>query len=105
MKAAFIESTGSPDVIRYGDLPTPAPKQGEVLVRIGAASLNPIDLYIRAGTVQMPLTFPFIPGCDLAGTVAGVGPGTTRFKPGPGMGFQPGVAWQAGRVGGIRRGP
>lgn len=82
MKAAFIESTGSPDVIRYGDLPTPAPKQGEVLVRIGAASLNPIDLYIRAGTVQMPLTFPFIPGCDLAGTVAGVGPGTTRFKPG-----------------------
>ena len=51
MKAAYIETTGSPDVIRYGDLPTPTPKQGEVLVRVGAVAVNPIDLYIRAGTV------------------------------------------------------
>ncbi len=82
MKAAFIESTGSPDAIRYGDLPAPSPKAGEVLVRVGAASLNPIDLYVRAGTVPMPLQFPFIPGCDLAGTVEAVGPGVTRFKVG-----------------------
>jgi NADPH2:quinone reductase len=82
MKAAYIEATGGPDAIRYGDLPTPVPKQGEVLVRIGAVAVNPVDLYIRAGTIPMPLTFPFIVGCDLAGTVESVGPGATRFKPG-----------------------
>jgi NADPH:quinone reductase len=82
MKAAYIESTGGPDAICYGDLPTPTPKQGEVLVRVGAVAVNPVDLYIRAGTIPMPLTFPFIVGCDLAGTVESVGPGVSRFKPG-----------------------
>ena len=82
MKAAYIESTGSPDVIRYGDLPTPTPKPGEVLVRVGAVAVNPIDLYLRAGAIPMPLTFPYIIGCDLAGVVEAVGPGATRFKPG-----------------------
>jgi NADPH2:quinone reductase len=82
MKAAYIEATGSPDVIRYGDLPTPEPKQGEALVRVSAAALNPVDLYVRAGTVQMPLPFPFVTGCDLAGTVERVGPGAGRFQPG-----------------------
>ncbi len=82
MKAAFLESTGSPDVIRYGDLPTPTPGKGEVLVKVAAVSVNPIDTYIRAGTVAMPLPKPFIVGCDLAGTVEAVGPGVQRFKPG-----------------------
>jgi NADPH2:quinone reductase len=82
MKAAFLESTGAPDVIRYGDLPQPTPKDGEVLVRVGASAVNPIDLYIRSGTVAMPLPRPFIPGCDVAGTVAAVGPGVRRFKAG-----------------------
>jgi NADPH2:quinone reductase len=82
MRAAYIETTGSPDVIRVGELPTPKPGPGEVLVRVGASALNPIDLYIRAGTVAMPLPRPFVPGCDLAGTVEAVGPGVRRFKPG-----------------------
>jgi NADPH2:quinone reductase len=82
MKAASLETTGSPEVITYGDLPTPAPKAGEVLVKVGAAALNPIDLYIRAGNVSMPLPKPFIPGCDFAGTVQAVGPGATSVKPG-----------------------
>src|SRR5262245_52152948 len=82
MRAAFLETTGSPDVIRVGELPTPKPGQGEVLVRVGASALNPIDIYIRAGTVAMPLPKPFIPGCDLAGTVEAVGPGAHRFKVG-----------------------
>jgi NADPH2:quinone reductase len=82
MKAAFLETTGSPDVIRVGDLPTPTPADGEVRVRVAASAVNPIDLYIRAGTVAMPLPKPFIPGCDLAGTVDAVGPKATRFKPG-----------------------
>ncbi|MCE9532445.1 MAG: NADPH:quinone reductase [Planctomycetes bacterium] len=82
MKAAFFESTGGPEVIQYGDLPIPEPKSGEVRVKIGAASLNPIDTYIRAGMVAMNLPKPFIPGCDLAGTVDAVGPDTKRFKVG-----------------------
>jgi NADPH2:quinone reductase len=82
MKAAFIETTGAPDVIRYGDLPRPEPGADEVLVRVGAVSVNPIDTYIRAGIVAMPLPKPFIVGCDLAGTVEAVGPQVIRFKPG-----------------------
>jgi len=82
MKAAFIETTGGPEGIRYGELPTPKPGQGQVLVRVKAAALNPIDLYIRSGMVKMPLPKPFIPGCDLAGTVEAVGPGVKNFRPG-----------------------
>ena len=82
MKAAYYEQTGGPEVIQYGDLPQPAPQSGEVLVRVGAASLNPIDTYIRAGLVNMPLPKPFVPGCDLAGTVAAVGPNVQRLRVG-----------------------
>jgi NADPH2:quinone reductase len=82
MKAAFLETTGGPDVIQYGELPRPTPKQGEVLVKVGAAALNPIDTYIRSGAVNMPLPKPFIPGCDLAGTVEALGPGARRFAVG-----------------------
>jgi NADPH2:quinone reductase len=82
MKAAFYETTGGPEVIQFGDLPRPVPKEGEALVRVGAAALNPIDTYIRSGAVTMPLPRPFIPGCDLAGTVEAVGPAVKRFRPG-----------------------
>ncbi|MCS6851089.1 MAG: NADPH:quinone reductase [Gemmataceae bacterium] len=82
MRAAFYRTTGGPEVIQVGDLPTPTPGPTEVLVRVGAASVNPIDLYIRAGTVSMPLPQPFIPGCDLAGTVEAVGADVVRFQPG-----------------------
>jgi NADPH2:quinone reductase len=82
MKAAHLETTGGPEVIHYGELPTPEPGPGEVRVRVAAAAVNPIDTYIRAGVVKMNLPTPFIPGCDLAGTVDTVGPGVTRFKPG-----------------------
>jgi NADPH2:quinone reductase len=82
MKAAYIETIGSPDVIRYGDLPTPTPAEGEVRVQIKRAALNPIDLYIRAGTVGMPMPRPFISGCDLAGVVEAIGAKAGRFKVG-----------------------
>lgn len=80
MKAAYYETTGAPDVIRYGDMPRPEPKAAEVLVKVAAASLNPIDTYIRAGAVSMPLPRPFIPGCDVAGTVEAIGAGVKGFK-------------------------
>ncbi len=82
MKAAFIRQTGSPDVIEYGDLPTPEPGPGEVLVKVGAVSVNPIDTYIRSGMNKVATSFPYIVGCDLAGTVERVGSQVTRFKVG-----------------------
>jgi NADPH2:quinone reductase len=82
MKAAFIETTGTPDVIHFGDLPRPTPKNDEVLVKVGAVAVNPIDTYIRSGSVSMPLPKPFIIGCDLAGTVEAVGPKARRYKKG-----------------------
>ncbi len=82
MKAAYIERVGPPENIHYGDLPDPRPGHGQVLVRVEAADVNPIDTYVRSGAVAMPLPIPFIVGCDLAGVVESVGPAVTRFKRG-----------------------
>jgi NADPH2:quinone reductase len=82
MKAAYYTNPGGPEVIQYGELPDPEPKEGEVLVKVLAASLNPIDTYIRAGTVSMPRPSPYIPGCDLAGIVIKLGAGVKRFRVG-----------------------
>jgi NADPH2:quinone reductase len=82
MKAAYIESTGSPDQIKVGELPNPSPGDGEVRVRVLAAALNPIDLYIRSGATAMSIPLPFVSGCDLAGVVDAVGPHASRFKVG-----------------------
>ena len=82
MKAAFIRQTGEPSVIEFGELPTPEPRPTEVLVKVGAVAVNPIDTYIRAGIVSMISHFPYIIGSDLAGTVEAVGSEVKRFKPG-----------------------
>ncbi|MFM8702357.1 MAG: alcohol dehydrogenase catalytic domain-containing protein, partial [Planctomycetia bacterium] len=73
MRAAFITQTGGPESIRVGTLPDPVPGPREVLVRVRAAAVNPIDTYVRSGTVAMPLSFPYVVGCDLAGEVVAVG--------------------------------
>lgn len=82
MKAAFINRIGPPEVIEYGDLPDPVPGPRQALVRVRAAAINPIDTYIRSGTVAMPLEFPFVVGCDLAGEVVAVGDEVDRLRPG-----------------------
>ncbi|HEV3300749.1 MAG TPA: NADPH:quinone reductase [Planctomycetaceae bacterium] len=82
MKAAYINRTGPPEVIEYGDLPDPKPAPTQVLVKVGAVDVNPIDTYIRSGAVAMPLKFPYIIGCDLAGTVVECGADVRGFKPG-----------------------
>ena len=82
MKAAYIEKTGNPDVIQYGELPVPRISGTQVLVRTAAVAVNPIDTYIRGGLVAGQLPVPFIIGCDLAGTVEEAGPETKRFKKG-----------------------
>lgn len=82
MKAAYINQTGAPENIVYGDLPAPRPSPTQCLVKVGAVAVNPVDTYIRAGMIQMQLPLPFIIGCDLAGTVVEVGSQVTRFRPG-----------------------
>lgn len=82
MKAAYIDAPGPAETICYGELPTPEPKGTEVLVRVKAVAVNPIDTYVRGGAVAMPLPKPFIVGCDLAGIVEAVGSGVKQFKPG-----------------------
>jgi NADPH:quinone reductase len=82
MKAAYIQRPGPADSILFGDLPTPVPASSQVLVKVRAVSLNPVDTYIRAGLVKMDLPSPFIVGCDLAGVVEAVGSKVTRFRAG-----------------------
>ncbi len=82
MRAAYIEQTGEPDVIKVGELPRPEPGPGQALVRVRAAAINPIDLYIRSGLVAMPMSFPYVLLCDLAGTVEKLGPNCSRFQVG-----------------------
>jgi NADPH2:quinone reductase len=82
MKAAYITKTGTPEVITYGDLPTPKPARRQCLIKVGAVDVNPIDVYVRNGAIPAKLTFPFILGRDLAGTVVEVGASVTDYKPG-----------------------
>ncbi|WP_425618386.1 NADPH:quinone reductase [Anatilimnocola sp. NA78] len=82
MKAAYIERTGPPDVIQVADLPQPKIEPAQVLVKIGAVAVNPIDTYIRNGANYWPLPIPFIIGADFAGTVVEVGSQVTAFQPG-----------------------
>jgi len=82
VKAAFIERTGPSEVIMWGDLPDPVPGPREALVRVRACAVNPIDTYVRAGSVSMPLPLPFVVGCDLTGEVVAVGPDVDRLRPG-----------------------
>jgi NADPH2:quinone reductase len=82
MRAAYIEETGPVENIKVGELPRPHLNPGQVLVRVKAVALNPIELYVRSGMVPMPLAFPYVIGSDLAGTVEEVGAGVTGLKVG-----------------------
>lgn len=82
MKAALIHEVGPPENIRIEEIEKPNPAKNEVLVRVGAVSINPIDTYIRGGANYFSLPSPYIVGCDLAGTVIGLGEEVTRFSVG-----------------------
>ncbi|OUJ70905.1 NAD(P)-dependent alcohol dehydrogenase [Hymenobacter crusticola] len=84
MKAIYYEGYGEPDVLRYGDQPDPDLKPDYILVRVRASSVNPVDWKIRQGHL-LPvsgLSFPKIPGRDMAGDVVSIGPEVTRFQVG-----------------------
>lgn len=84
MKAVQIHAYGTPDVLNYEDVPRPEPGSGEVLIRVKAVSVNPLDWKIRAGYLQemMPVSLPLILGMDLAGIIETVGSGVTHLSVG-----------------------
>jgi NADPH:quinone reductase-like Zn-dependent oxidoreductase len=84
MQAVQIHSYGGPEQLKLEQAPRPAPQAGEVLVRVYAAGVNPIDWKIRQGLMKdfQPVTFPYIPGIEVAGVVADLGLGVTAFEVG-----------------------
>jgi NADPH:quinone reductase-like Zn-dependent oxidoreductase len=84
MKAVVVHQYGGPEVLKFEDYPDPVPGPGEVLVRVAATSVNPIDYKRRAGLTKdfYPLTFPGLIGVDLAGTIMKGGPGVEGFSVG-----------------------
>ncbi|MEU1943653.1 NADP-dependent oxidoreductase [Streptomyces sp. NPDC020125] len=79
MKAVRYHDFGSSEVLRYEEVERPVPDTGQVLVRVAATSFNPVDDHIRAGALNamLPIALPHVPGIDLAGTVAELGPEVT----------------------------
>ena len=84
MKAIVVHQYGGPEVLKFEDYPDPVPGAGEVLVRVAAASVNPIDYKRRAGLTNdyYPIHFPGLIGVDMAGTVVKIGPGVEGFSVG-----------------------
>ncbi len=84
MKAIVVHEYGGPEVLKYEEYPDLVPGRGEVLVRIAAASVNPIDYKRRAGLTRdfYPMQFPSLIGVDMSGTVVKVGPGVEDFSEG-----------------------
>lgn len=84
MRAAAISGYGGRERFEIRDLPRPEPGSGEILIRVRAASVNPLDWRIRSGSLRfvMPAKFPLVLGFDAAGVVEAVGPEVDRFEPG-----------------------
>lgn len=84
MKAIAIDSYGGAERLQMRDLPEPRPRADEVLVRVRAAAVNPLDWKIREGELRFLLwpSFPYVPGTDIAGEVVAVGPRVSGFEPG-----------------------
>lgn len=89
MKAIRIHEDGGPEVLRYEDVPDPVAGPGEVLIRLRAASLNHLDVFVRQGLPSVPK--PRILGADGAGVVEALGEGVTGFEPGQRVVINPGL--------------
>lgn len=84
MQAMLIHRYGGPEVFKRGEIATPRPQQGQVLVRVFASSVNPIDAALRSGLLKLfiRLRLPAVLGVDVAGEVVELGAGATRFRKG-----------------------
>jgi NADPH:quinone reductase-like Zn-dependent oxidoreductase len=82
MEAIVIDEYGDRSVLKLDQIETPTPGEGELLVKVFACGVNPVDYKIRAGMIGLPRTFPSVLGYDVSGQVADVGSGVRRFKAG-----------------------
>ena len=82
MKAITVRRFGAPEVLTLEDAPEPRAQQGQVLVAVKAAGVNPVDAYIRAGIYPRKPELPYVPGTDASGIVEAVGPDAAGFKAG-----------------------
>lgn len=82
MRAAWIDRLGPAESIRYGELPVPVIGPTDVLVRVAAVAVNPVDTFVCSGAYRTPTPFPFVIGRDLVGTVAVAGSQASAFTPG-----------------------
>lgn len=89
MRAVVIRGFGGVDRLEIAEVPTPEPGPGEVLVRMRAATLNHLDIWVRTG--RGPVPFPHVPGSDGAGTVLAVGPGVRGLAIGDEVGLYPAI--------------
>jgi len=81
MRAMIYRAYGGPERLEMKDVPRPSPGAGQVLVRVIAGSVNPVDWKIASGQLRliMPITLPFIPGFDVSGDIVELGPGVSDF--------------------------
>ena len=82
MKAIRVHEFGPPEVMKWEEIPDPQPGERQVVVRVGAAGVNPVETYIRSGAYARLPALPFTPGNDGAGTVEAVGEGVEKVKAG-----------------------
>ncbi len=82
MKAIRVHEFGGPEQLKLEDVPDPQPGPGQVVIRVHAAGVNPVEAYVRTGTYAFKPNLPYTPGADGAGVVLKAGPEVTRFKQG-----------------------
>lgn len=90
MRATVLKAFGGPENLEPAELPDPVPGPGEVLLRVRACALNHLDLWIRKGLPSARIKTPFVLGCDVAGEVVRLGPGTAGPAPGARAAVHPG---------------
>src|SRR5919106_574437 len=82
MRAIVVREFGAPEVMKLEEVPDPKAGQSQVLVRVKAIGVNPVETYIRSGTYARKPNLPYTPGTDIGGVVEAVGPDVTAFKKG-----------------------
>lgn len=82
MKAIRVNEFGPPEVMRLEEVPDPSPGAGQVVVKVAAAGVNPVDTYIRSGVYRPDLKLPYTPGQDGAGVISAVGPDVSHRRVG-----------------------
>lgn len=89
MKAVVLNAFGGPEAFKLREVPKPVPQAGQVLVRVHATSINPLDYQVRRGDYPDLVPLPAITGHDVSGVVEAVGPGVTAFAPGDEVWYTP----------------